>query len=1095
MANETIEVSFAGTSQFLPASAPDFLGREWVFAELNQWLADPGNPRRFLLTGAPGSGKSAIARRLWDFSSGRAAPAPGAGLLHEGFLAAAHVCSARGDSMSLDPIYIASSLAVQLAARIPPFKMALLRSVAQGRSISAKADVGTMEAQAELTVLRIGTLVANGVGAEESFHRFVREPLQRIYDGGFRAPVTILFDGLDEALGQSGKVGIIQLLARMDNMPPEVRFILTSRQDQRVTDELSGAAGLVLTGAEHGEQNRADLRAYIDHRLTSDGPLSKVPLPGPRDAVIEAVSQAADDNFLYVRFLLDEVEKGRRALDDTTGLPEGLDELYGASLERVVKAGGRDWLRDYSPILGVLSVAMEPLGVAQISRYSGFDKVVTWNLLGDLEQFVEEAPLSAGAAAESKPYRLYHQSVIDFFRKPEIAGRQRSSRNRYQLDAATFHRRIAEDSLRRGAAYSTAWDRYGLRYVGGHLAAAARASEEPERTELALRLVALVEARAFQDAHTRRIDDFPALQADIERAVGACAAAGGAVLPLFRAVATFLDFRRTRVNPRCTFDLARAGQLDEAQRSLGLSAMENDWQAAILLLLAWIAADKNEAGARAVRDRIAAMGEPEVPVALLLAHLAAKLDKVPAPIPLMPRAPAEHVVQGIVQRIGAALTLTGGSSGMVEAGYGAMMDSGPPGGGPVELLDWKQSRFLAAFDGPVLVAFAAEHPAEGQEAIDSYLEAHTGYGYAHYRNGSLWALLPAILSHPDPVWARDTAERVALIALGGATPEPLQSLPMTLLALRARAGDAQAQADLAAKLADARKTVANVIDQREGDSWGTHKRLLVAAATASWVSRDKPLPGAPPPAEYFYRALDVPYGFAGFQVPAYLALAEASSLWGPFDFDMIEAFLNRAVSGAHNVRDAVLCARLTARVHAMRLQWWSEDARAGVGVGEVIGRFVEDPEAPEFLPLHLVGEIYGARVGAPLPPRMLGARTLRELAEHFSRPLSDVLRKNPSFSAEEPLAFGERVRVPEPGFRAWLAARLSAEVLVAPDLPQDERVALIQSLVPPALGSPINIDTVLARLLLATVPEDPADLDKIAASVETIVRPASAPPG
>ena len=82
MANETIEVSFAGTSQFLPASAPDFLGREWVFAELNQWLADPGNPRRFLLTGAPGSGKSAIARRLWDFSSGRAVPAPGAGLLH-----------------------------------------------------------------------------------------------------------------------------------------------------------------------------------------------------------------------------------------------------------------------------------------------------------------------------------------------------------------------------------------------------------------------------------------------------------------------------------------------------------------------------------------------------------------------------------------------------------------------------------------------------------------------------------------------------------------------------------------------------------------------------------------------------------------------------------------------------------------------------------------------------------------------------------------------------------------------------------------------------------------------------------------------------
>lgn len=41
----------------------DFTGREWVFAEIDAWLADPSAPCFFIITGEPGIGKTAIAAR------------------------------------------------------------------------------------------------------------------------------------------------------------------------------------------------------------------------------------------------------------------------------------------------------------------------------------------------------------------------------------------------------------------------------------------------------------------------------------------------------------------------------------------------------------------------------------------------------------------------------------------------------------------------------------------------------------------------------------------------------------------------------------------------------------------------------------------------------------------------------------------------------------------------------------------------------------------------------------------------------------------------------------------------------------------------
>ena len=61
-------------SPYIADRTRDFVGREWVFAEIDAWLADPDAPRFFIITGEPGIGKTAIAARLTQFSASTKAP-------------------------------------------------------------------------------------------------------------------------------------------------------------------------------------------------------------------------------------------------------------------------------------------------------------------------------------------------------------------------------------------------------------------------------------------------------------------------------------------------------------------------------------------------------------------------------------------------------------------------------------------------------------------------------------------------------------------------------------------------------------------------------------------------------------------------------------------------------------------------------------------------------------------------------------------------------------------------------------------------------------------------------------------------------------
>ena len=251
-------------------------------------------------------------------------------------------------------------------------------------------------------------------------------------------------------------------------------------------------------------------------------------------------------------------------------------------------------------------------------------------------------------------------------------------------------------------------------------------------------------------------------------------------------------------------------------------------------------------------------------------------------------------------------------------------------------------------------------------------------------------------------------------------------------------------------------------------------------------------------------------GFAGFQAPAYLVLAEAFYIYSYHCFYQgfyqdIEFCLNRAREAAHNIQDARFCAKATSRCKAMQHHWWksptklpSNKAKPPVNklsfnidnISEIVDRLCKNPASPEFAALHQVGEEYSLRtVGPnklPLPNWLRQADTLEAIAQIYQKSVVELQRFNSeqNWAIDTPLPSGTWVNVPDPGFVNLLTGRLSAEILVDRDLSDGEQVRLIQALVPLASANPTVLDTVLSRLLLAARPNDASVLDALDATVK-----------
>jgi hypothetical protein len=1074
-----------------------FTGRKWVFDAVDQWLGQPNGSRFFLLTGEPGSGKTAVAGRLFQFASAAIPARQDEPHLEPGFLAASHFCSAR-DAGSVDPRGFTRSLFQQLQKAEPTFAGALIASSDRRIDIKVDQQIGQVGPSGQVTGVVIKNLDLSGLLPQDGFNRSVLDPLHAIYDAGFDEQITILVDALDESLTYKGDVTIVRLLSGLRGLPSKVRFIITSRPEVSVLREFQDADGLSLSGAEFDKLNLKDISGYVRNRLGGKEFAGGAGLASEQAAPLaEKIAEKSEGNFQFVTFLLNAMAKGQRPLDDLDGLPQGLDGLYLDSLGRVVDLGNKDWARDYSPVMGVLSVGQGSLTASQLQALTNQTEEATWNAIVGLQQFIEEAK-GNGDTSESS-YRLYHQSVVDFLERRQVG--EKRIINPYYLSPAAWHRRIADYYLDDRAGDWKQWDDYGLRYAASHLAESIRGAPAAEVHSQTERLVSLVTNSEFQNANIERIGDLAALRRDLVKALR-CAVADrdAGALPLVVESALNLVKFRHELRPESVFELASKGQVESARRRLSLFDVESDWLQASLLAIAWLASAASPAEARKLRDQVAGLIPPSGALPRLLDLLNAELEHTPLAMGVLPPPPPQYLAAAIVERLGGgsdAELLSTRGLGMVPAAPPApewqsarelgMSPSTPPlvqqaapgvpppaspapfVGKPGQALD--RAGYLAEQDGPRLVAFAAAQPAEGDRYFKQYLAIHSSYNYVQYRNRSLWMLLEAALQHPDQAWVKATLPQIASAALAGSRLDFQESLRTTLLGIMSfrQLPDAARLFEVikGRALAEAAAIRPN---QVEGDPLGRCKRRLASLAEVHSRVFGDPATAA----VLLDKAMGVPRGFAGFGMPTLLTLAESILVCGPLNVPLIDKALQFAQEAAHNIQDHFFCARSTSRLNAMRNRWWTPalpDARQSAK------RLATDgAPAPEFAALHEVGEAYGRRVLGPqsliLPDWMREASTLRSLSLVYNRPVSEFLELNAELgsSPDATLAPGTEVNVPDRGFSTLLAARVAAGVLADPGLGPDEQAEVIKSLAPVAADNPTALDTVLARLLLAAGP-------------------------
>jgi hypothetical protein len=541
-----------------------------------------------------------------------------------------------------------------------------------------------------------------------------------------------------------------------------------------------------------------------------------------------------------------------------------------------------------------------------------------------------------------------------------------------------------------------------------------------------------------------------------------------AALPLIERTALgIVAFRRNRLNPSRVFTLAASGHLDKVDRELDLFSLDVAWRDAALLTSIWVAGDAHPDEARRIRSRMAIAGITD---RFLVERVDAALEGRAANRPVAHAGLVDEAeADSILAQIG-GLDLEGRSGYAASAGEPIaeptheQLEEAERGGDAAPL-------FLSAIHSPRLVAHVIQRPAvwtANTDPVQQYIDLHAANAYRLYRNGSLYGILRAVLAHPDDAWVRRTLQKLSIAALAGGEPVFDESMATVADAWRGHAGDRSA---IDSRVANAVAGVGTLSPVRGlGDSWAHHKRrvaVLLEALSRCGLGGVDRLPPITPGA--------IPDGYAGPSAPGWLTVAESFSVAGR-PWPEVKQALARARTAAHNVQDATFCLKTTSRVNAMIDLWWQTPIGQpkSIVVRQVIPEFIAKPDSPEFAALHIRGWTYGGRRAGieshPLPQWATQIQTVEQLVRAYQLPVSRVLELNPNLSSNT-AQLGESTRLPDPEFRPLLAARLAAAALSDTTLDSDERIQLIQSLVPAAVNSPTALDTVLGRLRIAAGPQ------------------------
>ncbi|MGW8375342.1 hypothetical protein [Streptomyces sp. ODS28] len=431
-----------------------FLRRDWLAEDIQRQL-DRDDVRIVLLTAVPGAGKSACLAQLahdhqtWpryfirrDQRAPLADPTARGLLLRVGFQLA-----------SVFPeLFTTEQIRIEVTQRFGEVAdgghavgaevKRLLTSPFHQTVMHITQDVE--RARGKATGLQIGEWVSDPLLVESAdLQRMAlfdpAHALQRMKPG---VQLVVLIDALDESAAIGGEQSLLEWLAHLPELPPNLRLVVASRPSLDVTALLERQSHVLahVGIAAHDDRVAGDLRRYTRHLSTLPPAARTLAEAGrdPGDFVREAMLKA-NGNIGYLDALARAVDEAgisieaAAALGDLLALrelPQHITGLYRFFLRQIRStAGARDvrivdpltgrtglldaWAAVYRPLLEVLSIASEPVGLDELRALGGIiaDPSDLATALRRLGQFLAE---------EKGRHRFYHATLAEFVTAPEL---------------------------------------------------------------------------------------------------------------------------------------------------------------------------------------------------------------------------------------------------------------------------------------------------------------------------------------------------------------------------------------------------------------------------------------------------------------------------------------------------------------------------------------------------------------------------------------------------------------------------------------------------------------------------------------------------
>ena len=400
-------------SGFISSSRSDFIGRTWLYQELDEIL-EHTETRGLLLIGNPGSGKTAfVSNLLCSRTSSQ--------LVHDRILGY-HFCM-HSDKGTQNAAKFVRNLANMVASEIDEYRQIVTSDSFVQRVLQNSCQQDT----------------------EWCFQEGIVTPLTKLQYQP-KEPLYIIIDALDECAADKGEI-VSVLKSKVRRLPRWLKLIITSRNISTTTTDFEGMQRLELRSDD--ERNLEDIENYVSNRI--------YPLQGsiisrikayflirdnntPTQRIVSTLVKKSQGNFLFVRVVLNVLVTTAKGCNWTGHVPKTLNNIFQLYFER--KFSTRESFQSLREIFEVLVASYTPLSAEVIHSVLKLDNPSALDFEYDFMPKLEQVSLFLGYGLENGHVRIYHASLSEWLTSETNKGRL------FYIKKQNGHKRLAKYYLK-----------------------------------------------------------------------------------------------------------------------------------------------------------------------------------------------------------------------------------------------------------------------------------------------------------------------------------------------------------------------------------------------------------------------------------------------------------------------------------------------------------------------------------------------------------------------------------------------------------------------------------------------------------------------